>query len=335
MGKIRIAVLAAFLIMLTAAYADTLFLKNGVILHGKVKELSDNTVYLASPEGEQVKIKEDKIESLVFSEHSTGIFEGSYRNFKFKIAFPMPADFWYLKEGDLKDNLLITLSKEKDIREDATLIKMYVIEMLPEEYPDLRQYPKNEKQMVQTSEKILKGLLPDDTARITKEMYQNSSEVLFFKQMTTYTKKMVFGNELLFKQINLVTFAQNKAFVILYDASELNYDRDLPYFTKTAGEFEFIGEYPIYDVFNNLGNIYFYDQKYKESLRYFEAAMKEKVDPDILNKVGIIYSKLGDFRKAREFFEQALKMMPVDAKVKFNMENTGEKHYSGFGVDGK
>ncbi|MDD5090880.1 MAG: hypothetical protein PHQ23_08185, partial [Candidatus Wallbacteria bacterium] len=99
-----------------SALCDTVFLKSGLAHHGKVREMTDDTILFTSNDGEKIKIRVDKAESIVFSEFETGIVEGIYRNFKFDVAFAMPADFWHVKEGDLKDGWLMTLSKRKEIR---------------------------------------------------------------------------------------------------------------------------------------------------------------------------------------------------------------------------
>ncbi|MDD5092593.1 MAG: tetratricopeptide repeat protein, partial [Candidatus Wallbacteria bacterium] len=203
----------------------------------------------------------------------------------------------------------------------------------PEEYPDPKKYPANEKIWVQTSERLIKTFLPEGYARISKEMMKTTNEVTFFKQSSGHSQQMTLGNELQFKQLNLVTYYGGKAYLLLFSANAMDFDRDLPYFEKTVRSFEFIGDYPIFDVFNNLGNIYFYEGKMQQSLRYFQAALKEQVRADLLNKVGIIYARLGKFKMAKEYFEEALKLLPTDDKIRFNLQNTSDHHYGGFEMD--
>lgn len=317
----------SIILFLIAGYflkADTIFLKNGSRMHGKVREMSDGIVYFRDDLGVTRKVKQLEIESIVFSEFESGVYDGWYRNFKLHIAFPLPAKFWKAIEESMKNNLVVTLAKSWDYKEDDTTIKVYLIDVPHGEYP------KKDRDKVLYGERVFKNLLPDDYARINKDFYR-IGKFKWFRQFSTYEKTMIMGNKLRFKQVNLITFKKGYAIVVIFDASVINYDRDIKYLEPMLKGLEFIDDYPAFSIFENLGNVYFYEKNFSASLKYFKMALDRKVTADLLNKIGMCYARLGKFKKAKKYFEDALKLKPDDEKIIYNLKNTGKNHYSGFG----
>lgn len=305
-------------------FADNVFLKDGTRVHGIVKEIIDNVVHVRMKNGSDHKIKQEKIESIVFSEYDTGVYDGVYRNFNINISFNMPADYWKLHEGNNKNGWLFTLSKRDVIKEDDTTIKVY------SKLLDNKEIPKDEKHFIRFSEANIKKYLPSDYIRINKDILI-TNEVKYFRQWSSYEKAMIMGNKLRFKQINLATIRKNRLFLFIFDSSIIKYDRDTKYFYNMMSSFKFIDNYPVYDVFYNLGGIFFYEKKYKQALKYYDLAYKKKISADLINRIGMCYARLGDFKNAKKSFKQAFDMMPEDERIKYNLEKTGKNSYSGFG----
>jgi len=305
-------------------FADNVFLKDGTRVHGVIKEIVDGNVHIRMKDSSDNVISQEKVESIVFSEFDTGVYNGVYRNFKINIAFDMPADYWVLHEGDNKNGWLFTLSKREVIKEDETTIKVY------SKILDKKSLPEDEKHFIRLAEQTLKSYLPEDYIRINKDIF-TTNEVKYFRQWSSYEKTMVMGNKLRFKQINLVTLRNNRLFIFVFDSSIIHFERDTKYFYHMMSTFRFVDTYPVYDVFYNLGGIFFYEKKFKQALKYYELAYKKKISADLMNRIGMCYARLGDFNRAKKCFEKAFKMMPEDDRIKFNLEKTGENSYSGFG----
>ena len=70
----------------------------------------------------------------------------------------------------------------------------------------------------------------------------------------------------------------------------------------------------------SLGNNYYDLQKPKESIKYYEMALKlNSNSPEIMVDCGAMYRQLGDFEKALVLFKKALKIAPGLPQASFNL----------------
>ncbi|MBP8755255.1 MAG: tetratricopeptide repeat protein, partial [Chitinophagales bacterium] len=73
----------------------------------------------------------------------------------------------------------------------------------------------------------------------------------------------------------------------------------------------------------NLGNSYYKQQKYEESLKQYQAIAKTSLDPGIRSKayhnMGNAYMEMQDYEKSVDAYKNALKSNPNDMDTKYNL----------------
>ena len=71
---------------------------------------------------------------------------------------------------------------------------------------------------------------------------------------------------------------------------------------------------------DSLGWLYFKQAKYQEALKELEKASTLLDDPVIFDHLGEVYLKIQEFEKARQAWQQSLKLDPNQDKVKKKIE---------------
>jgi len=72
----------------------------------------------------------------------------------------------------------------------------------------------------------------------------------------------------------------------------------------------------LWQSYQNLASIYFYQKNYKLALENLQLAYKINPDINLLNNIGLVYINLGDKTKAKEVFNQVLKVDPNNKNAK-------------------
>lgn len=70
---------------------------------------------------------------------------------------------------------------------------------------------------------------------------------------------------------------------------------------------------------NNLGTIYILQKKFSDALKYFATLSKLVEEFDVYYNLGVIYFELADFKEAKYFFSKSLEIFPEDFASNLNL----------------
>lgn len=311
------------ILMQSSLLAESIMLKNGNFISGTISGF-ENDQYTIVEDGKKYVIDKKNIDLILIDEFQTGIYENEYKNFKYNCSITKPQRIFFIPKKMAGYNTsseihnLLIMSKKMIVDESESLVWLDIIK-LKEKHSNT-----NNTEYIELCDTILRENYKGNTRFPGKISLINSYNA-YVQKMTN--NRDVYGKTMRFMMKQMIIVKENMAYVITCQEKFREFEKSEPEFDSIINSFKFI---EALDTFSNIAYMHYFNKEYDKAIKYFQKAIEQQPhDAELYNRLGIMFTFVGDFKKARANFEKAHDLNMKNKLIQYNMEKTGNDNFTG------